>query len=106
MEWIYLIIAGIFETGWAVGMKYSEGLTRLYPTVFTVLCLIISMLLLEKSLRVLPVGTGYAVWTGIGIIGTTILGIFLFNESMDILRILCIMSITLGIIGLKLLSVN
>jgi quaternary ammonium compound-resistance protein SugE len=106
MEWIYLIVAGMFETGWAVGMKYSEGMTRFYPTVFMVMCLVISMLLLERSLRVLPIGTGYAVWTGIGIIGTTILGIYLFNESADVLRILCIVMIAAGIIGLKILSVN
>jgi quaternary ammonium compound-resistance protein SugE len=106
MEWIYLIVAGVFETGWAVGMKYSEGMTKFYPTVFMVLCLVISMLLLERSLRVLPIGTGYAVWTGIGIIGTTILGIYLFNESADMLRILCIVMIAAGIIGLKILSVN
>jgi quaternary ammonium compound-resistance protein SugE len=106
MEWIYLIVAGMFETGWAVGMKYSQGMTRFYPTVFMVMCLVISMLLLERSLRVLPIGTGYAVWTGIGIIGTTILGIYLFNESADVLRILCIVMIAAGIIGLKILSVN
>jgi quaternary ammonium compound-resistance protein SugE len=106
MEWIYLIVAGMFETGWAVGMKYSQGMTRFYPTVFMVMCLAISMLLLERSLRVLPIGTGYAVWTGIGIIGTTILGIYLFNESADVLRILCIVMIAAGIIGLKILSVN
>ncbi|WP_292462293.1 multidrug efflux SMR transporter [Methanolobus sp.] len=106
MEWIYLVVAGMFETGWAVGMKYSEGMTRFYPTVFMVMCLVISMLLLERSLRVLPIGTGYAVWTGIGIIGTTILGIYLFNESADVLRILCIVMIAAGIIGLKILSVN
>jgi quaternary ammonium compound-resistance protein SugE len=106
MDWIFLIVAGIFETGWAVGMKYSQGMTRFYPTVFMVMCLVISMLLLERSLRVLPIGTGYAVWTGIGIIGTTILGIYLFNESADVLRILCIVMIAAGIIGLKILSVN
>ncbi|AFV24848.1 small multidrug resistance protein [Methanolobus psychrophilus R15] len=106
MEWIYLVVAGVFETGWAVGMKYSQGMTRFYPTVFMVMCLVISMLLLERSLRVLPIGTGYAVWTGIGIIGTTILGIYLFNESADVLRILCIVMIATGIIGLKIFSVN
>ncbi|MCQ6962890.1 DMT family transporter [Methanolobus chelungpuianus] len=106
MEWVYLIIAGMFETGWAVGMKYSEGMSKLYPTAFMLTCLVISMLLLERSLRVLPIGTGYAVWTGIGIMGTTILGILLFNESANMLRILCIVMIAAGIIGLKVLSVN
>lgn len=104
MEWIYLLIAGIFETGWAVGLKYSDGLTRFYPVVFTVVTLILSMYLLEKALRTLPVGTAYAVWTGIGIIGTTVLGIFLFNESMDLSRLFFIGLIAVGIGGLKLVS--
>lgn len=104
MEWIYLLIAGIFETGWAIGLKYSDGLTKFYPVLFTIVTLIISMLLLEKALRTLPVGTAYAVWTGIGIIGTTILGIFLFNESMNLSRIFFIGMIAVGIGGLKLVS--
>ncbi|AKB40120.1 MULTISPECIES: DMT family transporter [Methanosarcina] len=104
MEWILLIIAGLFETGWAIGLKYSNGLTRFYPVVFTVITLILSMYLLEKALRTLPVGTAYAVWTGIGIIGTTVLGIFLFNESMNITRIFFIGLIVIGIGGLKLVS--
>ncbi len=104
MEWIYLLIAGIFETGWAIGLKYSDGLTKFYPVLFTIVTLIISMLLLEKALRTLPVGTAYAVWTGIGIIGTTILGIFLFNESMNLSRIFFIGMIAVGISGLKLVS--
>ncbi len=104
MEWIILIIAGLFETAWAIGLKYSDGLTRFYPVVFTVITLILSMYLLEKALRTLPVGTAYAVWTGIGIIGTTILGIYLFNESMNITRIFFIGLIIVGISGLKLVS--
>ena len=104
MEWIYLLIAGIFETGWAISMKYSEGFTKIYPTLFTLVFLVISMSLLEKALRVIPVGTGYAVWTGIGILGTTLLGIFLFNESMDIVRLVCISLIVIGIMGLKVLA--
>lgn len=104
MEWIYLLIAGLFETGWAVGLKYSDGLTKFYPVVFTVVTLILSMYLLEKALRTLPVGTAYAVWTGIGIIGTTVLGIFLFNESMDLSRIFFIGLIAVGIGGLKMVS--
>lgn len=104
MEWIYLLIAGIFETGWAVGLKYSDGLTKFYPTMFTVITLILSMYLLERALRTLPVGTAYAVWTGIGIIGTTLLGIVLFNESMNLSRIFFIGLIAVGIGGLKLVS--
>lgn len=104
MEWVYLFIAGLFETGWTIGMKYSEGFTKLYPTTFTVCCMIISFYLLGKALKVLPVGTGYAVWTGIGIIGTALLGIFLLNEPSDIGRIACIMLIATGIVGLKILS--
>lgn len=104
MEWIYLLIAGIFETGWAVGLKYSDGLTKFYPMMFTVVTLILSMSLLERALRTLPVGTAYAVWTGIGIIGTTLLGIVLFNESMNLSRIFFIGLIAVGICGLKLVS--
>lgn len=101
MEWIYLLIAGIFETGWAIGMKYSNGFTKFYPTLFTAVSLFLSMYLLEKALKVIPVGTGYAVWTGIGIIGTTLLGIFLFDESTNMGRLVCIMLIVSGIMGLK-----
>ncbi len=104
MEWVYLLIAGLFETGWAVGLKYSDGLTRFYPMMFTVITLILSMYLLERALRTLPVGTAYAVWTGIGIIGTTLLGIVLFNESMNLSRIFFIGLIAVGIGGLKLVS--
>ena len=104
MEWIYLLIAGLFETGWAVGLKYSDGLTKFYPVVFTVATLILSMYLLEKALRTLPVGTAYAVWTGIGIIGTTIVGIYLFNESMNMSRLFFIGLIAVGIGGLKMVS--
>lgn len=104
MEWVYLFVAGLFETGWAVGLKYSDGLTKFYPAVFTVITLILSMYLLERALRTLPVGTAYAVWTGIGIIGTTLLGIVLFNESMNYSRIFFIGLIAVGIGGLKLVS--
>ncbi|MDD2439663.1 MAG: multidrug efflux SMR transporter [Methanosarcinaceae archaeon] len=103
MEWLYLLIAGIFETGWAIAMKYSEGFTKFYPTLFTAISLFLSMYLLEKALKVIPVGTGYAIWTGIGIIGTTLLGILLFGEATNIGRLACIMLIVFGIIGLKLM---
>lgn len=104
MYWIVLIIAGIFETCWAVGLKYSDGLKNTGWTVFTAVTLIISMGLLAYCLRVLPLGTAYAVWTGIGAVGTAILGIWLFGESANILRIGCMVLIVLGIAGLRLLQ--
>jgi quaternary ammonium compound-resistance protein SugE len=104
MAWIYLFVAGVFETAWAIGLKYSAGFTRLGPSIFTILTMAISLYLLALALRTLPVGTGYAVWTGIGAVGAAILGILLFNESREIARILCILLIVAGIIGLKLTS--
>ena len=104
MAWVYLFVAGIFETAWAIGLKYSAGFTRLGPSIFTILTMAISLYLLALALRTLPVGTGYAVWTGIGTVGAAILGILLFNESREITRILCILLIVAGIIGLKLTS--
>jgi quaternary ammonium compound-resistance protein SugE len=104
MAWVYLFVAGIFETAWAIGLKYSAGFTRLGPSIFTILTMAISLYLLALALRTLPVGTGYAVWTGIGTVGAAILGILLFNESREIARILCILFIVAGIIGLKLTS--
>ena len=104
MAWIYLFVAGIFETAWAIGLKYSAGFTRLGASIFTALAMAISLYLLALALRTLPVGTGYAVWTGIGTVGAAILGILLFNESREVTRILCILLIVAGIIGLKLTS--
>jgi quaternary ammonium compound-resistance protein SugE len=104
MAWLYLFVAGIFETAWAIGLKYSAGFTRLGPIIFTILTMAISLYLLALALRTLPLGTGYAVWTGIGTVGAAILGILLFNESREITRILCILLIVVGIIGLKLTS--
>ncbi|RXA16569.1 quaternary ammonium compound efflux SMR transporter SugE [Methanosarcina sp. MSH10X1] len=104
MEWIFLFIAGLFEAAWAIGLKYTEGFTRLYPSIFTVICMFLSFYFLSQALKILPIGTGYAVWTGIGIIGTTILGVLLFNESIDPARVFCILLIFSGIIGLKLIS--
>jgi quaternary ammonium compound-resistance protein SugE len=104
MEWVYLLIAGLFEAAWAIGLKYTEGFTRLYPSIFTVACMIISFDFLSRALKTLPIGTAYAVWTGIGIIGTTVLGILLFKESMDFGRIVCIFLIFSGVLGLKLIS--
>jgi quaternary ammonium compound-resistance protein SugE len=104
MHWIILIIAGLFEIAWAIGLKYSGGFSKLIPSVFTLISMVISMGLLAYSLKSLPVGTAYAVWTGIGAVGTAILGIILFNESKDFLRIGFIMLIVFGIIGLKFMS--
>ncbi len=102
--WFILFIAGIFETAWAIGMKYSNGFTKLWPSVFTVICILISMGLLSLSLKWLPVGTAYAVWTGIGAIGTAILGIILFGESKEFIRLFFIFLIVVGLIGLKVYS--
>jgi quaternary ammonium compound-resistance protein SugE len=104
MAWIYLFVAGVFETAWAIGLKYSAGFTKLGPSIFTFVTMLISLYLLSLALRTLPVGTGYAVWTGIGAVGTAILGMLLFDESRAIARILCIVLIVAGIVGLKLTS--
>ena len=104
MAWIYLFIAGVFETAWAIGLKYSAGFTKLGPSIFTIMAMMISLYLLAVALRTLPIGTGYAVWTGTGSVGAAILGILLFDESREIARILCILLIVAGIIGLKLTS--
>jgi quaternary ammonium compound-resistance protein SugE len=102
MAWAVLFVAGLFEVGWALGLKYAEGFTRLWPSVFTVVSLVASMALLGVSLRTLPLGTAYAVWTGIGTIGTVVLGIVLFREPATALRLACIALIVAGILGLKL----
>ena len=104
MAWIYLFIAGILEIVFAVGMKYTEGFTRLVPTVLTIATAITSVMILSQSLKILPIGTAYAVWTGIGAVGTTIVGMYLFDEPRDWLRILCILVIIGGIAGLKFAS--
>jgi quaternary ammonium compound-resistance protein SugE len=102
MAWLYVIIAGLFEVSWAISLKYTEGFTRLWISVFNTIVLLLGIVFLSKSLATLPVGTAYAVWTGIGVIGTTVLGIILFNESRDWLRLVFILLIIAGIIGLKL----
>jgi len=104
MAWIYLVIAGLFEIAWAIGLKYTEGFTRLWPSAGTVAAMIVSFLFLAESLKSIPVGTGYAVWTGIGAAGTAVMGIILFDESRDLVRILCILTIVAAIAGLKLSS--
>jgi quaternary ammonium compound-resistance protein SugE len=104
MQWVVLFIAGLFEVAWAIGLKYTYGFSKLWPSVFTVTCMIISMGLLSYSVKHLPVGTAYAVWTGIGAVGTAILGIILFSESKDIVRVFFIFLIIIGIVGLKIFS--
>lgn len=104
MHWFLLALAGLFEVGWAVGLKYSEGFTRLWPSVATALLMALSVFLLAVALKHLPVGTAYAVWTGIGAVGTAVLGILLFGESASPARLACIALILAGIAGLKLLS--
>jgi quaternary ammonium compound-resistance protein SugE len=104
MAWTYLFFAGLFEIGWAIGLKYTEGFTRLTPTLLTVASMIISLGLLGLALKTLPVGTAYAVWTGIGTVGTAMLGIYLLGEPATVLRLVCIGLIVSGIIGLKLVA--
>ncbi len=104
MHWLVLFVAGLFEIAWAVGLKYSEGFSKLWPSIFTVASMIISMGLLAYAVKHLPVGTAYAVWTGIGAVGTAILGIILFNESKEFIRIFFIFLIVVGIVGLKLFT--
>ena len=104
MAWVILTIAGFFEIGWAVGLKYSDGFSKPLPSLLTVVAMAFSLWLLALAMRTIPVGTAYAVWTGIGAIGVAILGIVLFGESREFLRILCLFLIIAGIIGLKLVS--
>jgi quaternary ammonium compound-resistance protein SugE len=104
MYWIVLFVAGLFEVAWAIGLKYTEGFSKLWPSVFTIACMIISMGLLAYAVKHLPIGTAYAIWTGIGAVGTAILGIILFNESKELVRIFFIFLIVVGIIGLKIFS--
>jgi quaternary ammonium compound-resistance protein SugE len=104
MAWTLLVVAGLFEVGWAIGLKYTEGFTKLWPSVWTVTAMIVSIVLLGLALKSIPVGTGYAVWTGIGAVGTAILGIVLLGDPATALRIACIALIVCGIVGLKLVS--
>lgn len=106
MAWVTLFFAGLFEIGWAVGLKYSNGLTRFWPSVATVLAMTVSLTLLGLALRTLPLGTAYAVWTGIGAIGTVLLGIALFGESASAGRLICVGLILAGILGLKFLPIR
>ena len=104
MAWLYLTLAGLFEIGWAIGLKYTNGFTRLVPTLLTVASMAVSLGLLGLALKTLPVGTAYAVWTGIGSVGTVILGIALLGEPATAARLGCITLILAGIVGLKLFA--
>jgi quaternary ammonium compound-resistance protein SugE len=104
MAWIVLFVAGLLEIGWAIGLKFTDGFTRLWPTAGTVASMVLSIVLLGLALKTLPVGTAYAVWTGIGTIGTALLGIVLFGESAAAARLACIGLIVIGIVGLKLVT--
>ncbi|MEJ7848332.1 MAG: quaternary ammonium compound efflux SMR transporter SugE [Pyrinomonadaceae bacterium] len=106
MNWIYLLIAGILEVGWAVGLKYTDGWSKLYPSILTVIGMIASFYFLSLALKSLPIGTAYAIWTGIGTVGAAVLGMILFDEPRDFVRILCIMLIIAGIAGLKITSAS
>jgi quaternary ammonium compound-resistance protein SugE len=104
MAWIVLFVAGLLEVGWAIGLKYTEGFTRLWPSVGTAVSMVLSVVLLGWAMRTLPVGTAYAVWTGIGAVGTVALGIVLFHEPATVARLACVTLIIAGILGLKLTS--
>jgi quaternary ammonium compound-resistance protein SugE len=104
MAWIHLIIAGLLEIVWAVGLKHTAGWTRLWPSVVTAACMILSFVFLSSAVRSLPIGTAYAVWTGIGTMGTVIYGIVFLREPADAIRLVCILLIVSGIVGLKLLT--
>lgn len=104
MAWLILLVAGVFEVAWAIGLKYTEGFSRLWPSVLTIAAMVVSVGLLAIALKSIPVGTGYAVWTGIGAVGTAVLGIVLFGESASAARLGCIALIVAGIVGLKIFS--
>jgi quaternary ammonium compound-resistance protein SugE len=104
MAWLYLIIAGIFEVIWAMGLKYSQGFAKLFPSLVTLGAMVVSFYLLALATKSLPIGTAYAIWTGIGAIGAVLLGMILFNEPVNILRIVFLCLILVGIVGLKITS--
>ena len=104
MAWLYLLLAGVTEVAWAVGLKQTDGWTRLWPSVITAILMIVSFVLLSLALRALPIGTAYAVWTGIGAVGTAIIGIAFFGEPRTAIRLACIALILVGIVGLKVSS--
>jgi quaternary ammonium compound-resistance protein SugE len=106
MSWVFLITAGLFEIAWAIGLKYTEGFTRLWPTIATAGAMLVSIALLGLAMKTLPVGTAYAIWTGIGTVGTVILGMVLLGEPTSAARIICILMIVGGIIGLKVFGAH
>ena len=101
MAWVYLLVAGLFEIGWAIGLKYTDGFTKFWPSVLTILAMVISMFLLAQAVREIPIGTGYAIWTGIGSVGAAALGIMLFAEPITAARVFFLAMIVSGILGLK-----
>ena len=104
MAWVVLFIAGLFEIGWAIGLKYTQGFTKPLPSIATLAAMAMSVFLLSQALKTIPVGTGYAVWTGIGAVGTVILGMVFLGEPREIARIVCLLLILIGIVGLKVVS--
>jgi quaternary ammonium compound-resistance protein SugE len=104
MAWLFIFIAGLLEIAWAIGLKYSDGFTKPLATVLTIILMILSFVVLAQGIRTIPVGTGYAVWTGIGAAGTAILGVILFNEPLTAARVGCLAMVIAGIVGLKLVS--
>ncbi|CAA0106923.1 Quaternary ammonium compound-resistance protein SugE [BD1-7 clade bacterium] len=106
MSWVVLLLAGLFEIGWAIGLKYSDGFTRLYPSIFTVVSMAISLGLLSLALKQLPLGTAYAIWVGIGAVGTAIVGMVWLGESMAPMRLISLAVVVIGLAGLKLSSVS
>lgn len=106
MAWIYLLVAGLFECGWAIGLKYTDGFTKFTPSLLTISAMAISFWLLSIAMKTIPVGTTYAVWTSIGMAGVAIVGMVLLGESRDIMRVSCLLLIVSGIVGLKLFSAS
>jgi len=104
MAWASLVVAGLFEVGWAISLKYTDGFSKLWPSLWTLAAMIVSLVFLEYALSTLPVGTAYAVWVGIGAVGTAILGMWLFDESRDVARIVCLLLIVAGVAGLKFVT--
>lgn len=104
MAWVYLVTAGLLEVGWALGLKYSEGFTKIVPTIATIVMMIASFVLLSQAVKTLPLGTAYAIWTGIGAVGTALAGMLLLGEPRDVTRLVCIAMIIAGIAGLKFVA--
>ncbi|AUU20795.1 QacE family quaternary ammonium compound efflux SMR transporter [Aeromonas caviae] len=104
MSWLLLLLAGLFEVAWAIGLKYTDGFSRPLPTLLTLIAMAVSVLLLAMAVKQLPLGTAYAVWTGIGAVGTVLMGIWLFNEPATLARVLCLLLIIVGILGLKFIG--